>query len=113
MVAPLALPACYVAVPYLVGVLSARGHVRVSDLPLLAALYVGFIGRIILKDFRVVRGDALFGKRTFLVRRGRVSTCRVSAALWSAGTALRSVSERLTLYISRLNEVTDAEVADA
>lgn len=88
IVAPMALPACYVAVPYLVGVLSARGHVRVGDLPLLAALYVGFVGRIILKDFRDLRGDALFGKRTFLVRRGRVSTCRVSAAFWAASTAL-------------------------
>ena len=39
---------------------------------LLAGLYVGFIGRILLKDFRDVRGDALFGKRTFLVRHGLV-----------------------------------------
>lgn len=88
IVAPLALPACYVAMPYLLGLLSARGEVRTGDLPLLAALYVGFIGRIILKDFRDVRGDALFGKRTFLVRRGRAWTCSVSAALWSTGTVL-------------------------
>ena len=54
---------------------------------LLAGLYVGFIGRILLKDFRDVRGDALFGKRTFLVRHGRRTTCRLSAVLWTAGTA--------------------------
>ena len=71
VIALLVLPACYVAVPYLLGLLASGAGVRASDLPLLAALYVGFIGRIILKDFRDLRGDALFGKRTFLVRHGR------------------------------------------
>jgi 4-hydroxybenzoate polyprenyltransferase len=86
-VASLVLPAGYVAVPYLVGVLSARGQVTGRDLALLGGLYVGFIGRILLKDFRDVRGDALFGKRTFLVRHGRRQTCAVSAACWVGGTA--------------------------
>ena len=88
ILAPLALPACYVATPYLTGVVSARGRVEAGDLPLLVALYLGFVGRIVLKDFRDVRGDALFGKRTFLVRHGRVWTCRVSAAFWVGGAAL-------------------------
>lgn len=88
VLAPLALPACYVATPYVTGVLAARGRVVASDLPLLVALYLGFVGRIILKDFRDVRGDALFGKRTFLVRHGRLWTCRVSAAFWAGGAAL-------------------------
>ena len=70
-VASLLLPAGYVAVPYLVGLFSVRGYITASDMVLLAGLYVGFIGRILLKDFRDVRGDALFGKRTFLVRYGR------------------------------------------
>ena len=55
---------------------------------MLGGLYLGFTGRILLKDFRDVRGDALFGKRTFLVRRGRGPTCAVSACLWTAGTCL-------------------------
>jgi hypothetical protein len=88
IVASLTLPACYVAVPFLLGVLAGRGRVALADLPLLGALYVGFIGRIVLKDFRDVRGDALFGKRTFLVRRGRVATCRLSAACWVVAAAL-------------------------
>jgi 4-hydroxybenzoate polyprenyltransferase len=82
ILASLALPACYVAVPYLLGVLVGRQTLTAADLPFLVALYVGFIGRIILKDFRDVRGDALFGKRTFLVRHGRVATCLVSATCW-------------------------------
>ena len=88
VLAPLALPACYVATPYLIGVLAARGRLAAADLPLLVALYLGFVGRIILKDFRDLRGDALFGKRTFLVRHGRTWTCRVSAAFWTGGAAL-------------------------
>jgi hypothetical protein len=83
--ASLLLPAGYVAVPYLVGVLGARGSVAPRDLALLGGLYLGFIGRIVLKDFRDVRGDALFGKRTFLVRHGRRRTCAFSAACWTAG----------------------------
>lgn len=84
-VASLVLPACYVAVPYLLGLLAAAGTVRAGDLVLLAGLYVGFVGRILLKDFRDVRGDALFGKRTFLVRHGRRRTCQLSAVCWVVG----------------------------
>jgi 4-hydroxybenzoate polyprenyltransferase len=86
VLASLVLPACYVAVPYLVGVIAGRGTVRAGDLSLLTGLYVAFIGRILLKDFRDVHGDAFFGKRTFLVRYGRRWTCRVSASCWAAGT---------------------------
>jgi 4-hydroxybenzoate polyprenyltransferase len=85
-VASMMLPACYVAVPYLIGLLP-RGHrVTADDLALAGGLYLGFIGRILLKDFRDVRGDALFGKRTFLVRHGRRATCAVSSAAFVAGT---------------------------
>ena len=87
VVAPLVLPALFVGLPFLLAVLAGRG-VRTGDLVLLAALYVGFIGRIVLKDFRDVVGDRLFGKRTFLVRHGRRSTCLLSGVCWVAGTAL-------------------------
>lgn len=84
-VASLAAPAGYVAVPYLTGLLAARSTVTAQDLVLLGGLYAGFVGRILLKDFRDVRGDALFGKRTFLVRHGRRVTCAVSAVCWLLG----------------------------
>ncbi|GAB3077402.1 hypothetical protein GCM10027053_47400 [Intrasporangium mesophilum] len=109
IVAAVALPACYVATPYFVGVVTGRGVVRIADLPLLAALYVTFVGRIILKDFRDVRGDALFGKRTFVVRHGRVATCVVSATCWVVGTAMaaalspsRSVTHTTSLALGAL-----------
>jgi 4-hydroxybenzoate polyprenyltransferase len=84
-IAAIVLPACYVGVPYLIGIFAARGFVGSDDLLQLAGLYLGFIGRILLKDFRDVRGDALFGKRTFLVRYGRRRTCVFSACCWTAG----------------------------
>ena len=85
--ASLLLPSGYVAVPFLVGLFSVRSAIGARELVLLAGLYLTFIGRILLKDFRDVRGDAMFGKRTFLVRHGRERTCQVSAACWAAGSA--------------------------
>jgi 4-hydroxybenzoate polyprenyltransferase len=93
-VASLLLPACYVAVPYLLGIMAVRASVRPGSLYLLGGLYLGFIGRILLKDFRDVRGDALFGKRTFLVRHGRRWTCGFSACFWLAGTCVILVTVR-------------------
>jgi 4-hydroxybenzoate polyprenyltransferase len=86
-VASLLLPLGYVALPFLVGALTVRPRVSGPQLVLLAGLYATFIGRILLKDFRDVRGDARFGKMTFLLRHGRTATCRASAACWVVGTA--------------------------
>ena len=85
--ASILLPAGYVAFPFLVGVFSVQPSLSREQLILLAGLWVSFIGRILLKDFRDVEGDAMFGKRTFLLRRGRRVTCMVSAACWTAGSA--------------------------
>jgi len=87
VVAPLVLPALFVGLPFVLGVLAGRG-LQAGDLAVLAALYVGFIGRIVLKDFRDLVGDRMFGKRTFLVRHGRRVTCLVSATFWVTGTVL-------------------------
>ncbi|MFD8083451.1 UbiA family prenyltransferase [Kitasatospora sp. NPDC059722] len=87
-VAALALPACYVALPYLLGLTATGAAVGPRDLMMLCGLYIGFVGRILLKDFRDVRGDALFGKRTFLVRHGRRATCLFSACCWVIGTCV-------------------------
>ena len=80
------LPAAYVVLPFLVGVLTVQPTLGGDQLALLAALWVGFAGRILLKDFRDVEGDAQFGKATFLLRHGRATTCAVSTACWIVGT---------------------------
>lgn len=110
-VASLLLPACYVAVPYLLGVFAVRPVVRPGDLLLLAGLYAGFVGRILLKDFRDVRGDAMFGKRTFLVRHGRGWTCGFSACCWAVGTALILVAVRHPTVALLASEAVCAAVA--
>ncbi|MGH9070709.1 MAG: UbiA prenyltransferase family protein [Acidimicrobiales bacterium] len=89
--ASLVLPGAYVAVPYLAGLWSAGNTAAWSAFALLPGLYAGFVGRIVLKDFRDIRGDRLFGKRTFVVRHGRRATCWFSAACWVVGLVWISI----------------------
>ena len=74
--------------PYLVGAASAGANVHRLHPVLLAGMYLGFMGRHALKDFRDEHGDRLYGKRTTLVRYGRERTCLFSAVLWSAGAVV-------------------------
>jgi 4-hydroxybenzoate polyprenyltransferase len=95
-IASLVLPGPFVAIPFLLGLVAGDAPLTRSNGLLLAGLYIGFIGRILLKDFRDLRGDALFGKRTFLVRHGRAATCRFSAVCWTVGSILLSVAPGAT-----------------
>jgi 4-hydroxybenzoate polyprenyltransferase len=96
-VASLTLPLGYVAVPFALGELAAGGRFHPIDLVVLASLCVAFVGRLVLKDFRDVRGDALFGKRTFLVRHGRRRAVAVSAAAWTIGAGGLAIATRPTI----------------
>ncbi|MDQ6803824.1 MAG: UbiA family prenyltransferase [Actinomycetota bacterium] len=87
-VASLLLPLCYVATPFVVGALSTGREMTWRGALLLAGGYAALAGRLLLKDFRDVQGDVLYGKRTFLIRHGRTATCAWSAAFWSVGAAL-------------------------
>lgn len=73
----LMLPLAYAYYPFSLGYLSVQ-----TDAPypwlLAAGLYLGFVARVFLKDFRDVKGDSKFGKRTFLLRHGTMATCVVS-----------------------------------
>ena len=73
------LPLGYVAVPFLISASANLDRLPRRSWLLLGGLYLGFIGRLALKDFRDQRGDTLYGKRTFLVRYGRTTTCWCSA----------------------------------
>jgi homogentisate phytyltransferase/homogentisate geranylgeranyltransferase len=86
--APLTLSVAYVGIPYWVGSVVAGGRLQISDLPLMAALYLLFAGRIVLKDFRDREGDAAYGKPTFLLRYGKRATCLASAVAICAGDVL-------------------------
>lgn len=82
------LPLGYVSVPFLVGAYAGSRTVDGRGVVLLAGLYLGFMGRLVLKDFRDEHGDRLYGKRTTLVRHGRVRTCAFSAVFWSVGAGV-------------------------
>lgn len=79
------LPLGYVTVPYLTGAFSSAAGISQLSPRLLIGLYLGFMGRLVLKDFRDERGDKLYGKRTTLVRHGRTRTCVFAAVFWTAG----------------------------
>ena len=90
--APPTLAAAYVVIPFSVGVVIAGERPGASDLPLVAALYLLFVGRIVLKDFRDREGDAAHGKPTFLLRYGKKTTCLVSLAAVCAGDAFLTIA---------------------
>lgn len=108
--AALVLPACYLGVPYLVGRFAAGAVLDPTSARTLAGLYLGFVARLLLKDFRDVCGDAMFGKRTSLVRHGRRPTVVASAVAWTAGAALLSTRDTLAATIA-LTTVTLALLA--
>jgi 4-hydroxybenzoate polyprenyltransferase len=83
----------------------------VWDLPLLAALYLLFAGRIILKDFRDREGDALYGKPTFLLRFGKGITCLASLLAVCAGDVLLIASLADRLWLAAILQVHVACVA--
>ncbi len=77
ILSPLTLPATYTFQPFIVGYFSANRPSYYTWL-LAIGIYFGFIARILLKDFRDVKGDKKFGKQTFLIRFGSKATCIVS-----------------------------------
>ena len=86
--APGALGVAYVLVPYTLGVVVRGEPADRSDALLAVALFGLFLARITLKDFRDRTGDALYGRRTLLLRYGKGATCLVSLGALCAGDLL-------------------------
>ncbi len=84
ILASLWLPFSYVVLPFLAGAF-LQGSLNTLSINVLIAMYLCFVGRILLKDFRDYEGDKKFGKRNFLVRHGPKVTCLASAAAWLLG----------------------------
>jgi 4-hydroxybenzoate polyprenyltransferase len=92
--APVALGIAYVVVPYALGIVAAEGALRHAASTVTCGLFLLFVARIVLKDFRDRVGDALYGKPTILLRFGKTATCALSAAaLLAADVALASAAE--------------------
>jgi len=71
----------YVFYPFSLGYWSTSMHSGYAWL-LALGVYLGFVGRLLLKDFRDVKGDKKHGKMTFLLRHGARTTCIVSGVFW-------------------------------
>lgn len=78
---PLLLSAAYVYYSFPLGYLSADVHKGYPWL-LSFGLYLGFVARLLLKDFRDAKGDKQHGKVTFLLRYGATRTCIASGIFW-------------------------------
>lgn len=88
LLTPFYLALGYAVLPYVIGVLVAGDQLGTRDALLLPALFALFLSRIVLKDFRDRKGDALAGKPTFLLRYGKPATCTFSLAALAVGSAL-------------------------
>jgi 4-hydroxybenzoate polyprenyltransferase len=85
--APTILSVAYAIVPYALGLLAAGGRIDRVDLLLCGALYLLFLARINLKDFRDRAGDAAYGKPTLLLAHGKNVTCAVTGIALLVGCA--------------------------
>jgi 4-hydroxybenzoate polyprenyltransferase len=92
----------YVAVPFAFGLASGGATPDALDARAVLAFMVLFAGRMLLKDFRDRRGDAMFGKRTFLLAYGKTATVLAVLACVVAGNAvlLTAVPENAFLIVA-------------
>ncbi len=102
VLAPLALSAAYVVVPYWLGITLTGGAVRAADGPILVGLFVLFTARIVLKDFRDRLGDERYGKPTLLFRLGKRATCRFSIVGAVIGSAILIVTVAPDVIVAAL-----------
>lgn len=95
---PLLLAAAYVYYSFSIGYWSTDA---MSSYPwlLTLGLYLGFIARLLLKDFRDVKGDKRHGKVTFLLRYGAKATCVASGIIWFLAMLVVAQATSLALGI--------------
>jgi 4-hydroxybenzoate polyprenyltransferase len=88
LAAPIVLAFAYVVLPYGIGLAASGLPVSQLDVRVAACFVVLFVGRMLLKDFRDRRGDAAFGKRTFLLAYGKSSTLALTLGCIVVGDGL-------------------------
>jgi 4-hydroxybenzoate polyprenyltransferase len=95
---PLLLAFAYVYFSFSIGFWSGSATASYPWL-LTLGLYFGFIARLLLKDFRDIKGDKKFGKQTFLIRYGIAKTCIASIGLWVIAGIFISLATSLNLGV--------------
>lgn len=90
LLAPALLPIGYVVLPFLLGIMMVAGSYNTITVLVLSGLYMLFFSRVLLKDFRDVKGDKKFGKLTFLLRHSVKVVTATSAFACTLGVGLLS-----------------------
>ena len=88
LAAPIVLAFAYVVLPYGIGLAASGLAPSQLDARVSACFVVLFVGRMLLKDFRDQRGDAAFGKRTFLLTYGKPATLALTLGCIAVGDLL-------------------------
>jgi 4-hydroxybenzoate polyprenyltransferase len=93
LISPVLLAAAYTVFPLTLGYWSAT---RDQPYPWLLAIgvFLGFVARMLLKDFRDVKGDRQYGKITFVLRYGTRATCLASGLCWLGAMVAVAVAVR-------------------
>jgi 4-hydroxybenzoate polyprenyltransferase len=78
----------YVVLPYGIGLAASGLAPSQLDARVSGCFVVLFVGRMLLKDFRDQRGDAAFGKRTFLLTYGKPATLALTLGCIAVGDLL-------------------------
>lgn len=86
--APMLLPLGYVILTVNAGFFLVHTPYTITTYALVAAMYLHFMSRIVLKDYRDVQGDAKAGKRTLVLVRGNQFVAQLAIALLVCSTLL-------------------------
>jgi 4-hydroxybenzoate polyprenyltransferase len=86
--APITLSLAYVLIPYSFGVIASSSKIFSQEIIFIIGILLMFFGRIILKDFRDRKGDALYGKKTLLLVYGKKFVCALSFISIFLGSAM-------------------------
>lgn len=98
--AQLLLPLGYVFFPFTLGFIALNGDITTTTAAsTLVGLYLLFGSRVLLKDFRDVKGDKKHGKLTFLLRHSVLTVVKASTTAYMLGlTILVTEVINLDLY---------------
>ena len=89
--AQMLLPMGYVVLPYLLGVLVINEQNLIISPVVMIGLYLIFCARVLLKDFRDVKGDKKYGKNTFLLRHSVKTVTNTSKFVYGLGIGCLSL----------------------
>ena len=103
--APVILSVAYVFIPYWLGTVVAQSVIQRQEMFFIVGLLFLFFGRIILKDFRDRKGDALYGKPTFLLEEVHGIVHKFSGEFLDARNRVKILPVQLVDLCDKINEV--------